>query len=152
MEEFNIKVSNQTQQNNIFKIYFLCMAPILGLFIYQQKYPIIQLEKNTELILIMAIFIIPSLFLALKLKSQTSAENVSFNQKTILTKLQGPINIDEITVIKSPKDSDWDKDSLKIKLKNGEKIIFSPIVKQFNNKKNKIAFENFFNKFENTLN
>ena len=151
MGKFKISVSNQTQKNRLIKFYFLCTTPFFALIFYQQNYPFIKLEKNTELILIAIITIVPSLFLWKSIRKQSSIEYVSFSPKTILTKFMGPINLDEIANYKSPKNSSWYTETIKINLKNGTKVIFSPVIKQFNNKKNKIEFENFLAEFNNSM-
>ena len=143
MENFKIKVSNETKKRRIFNLFTFIGAPCLMLMFYFQDIIFNGLEDNTKNYLTLTLFFIAILTLGLQLRKYSSDENVSVDKDEIITSLLGKIKKHDIDHIKLPLEKSWNKDIVEIKLKNGSNILFSPIIKQFRNKKNILEFEKF---------
>jgi len=151
MQTFKITVTNNSEQQKLFKLFLLVVLPFLVLVIYHQYFPLLNLNKNLETIIELTFVGLLSLILTLQLRKQKSEEDVSFSKNEILTELVGTIKLIDISNYKSPSNSSWYQGMIRIRLSNGNDIIFSPIITQFGNKKNKAEFEKFNLIFESLI-
>ena len=148
MTTYKINITNQKQQKIYIRNFFFVMLPLFILVFLNQKYSFIKNEGNILLIGTIVVFTLPSLVVGYKLKLNQSDEDIAVNHDMITTKFFGIIKFADISKVHFSKEEDVKIEYLKLKLNDGKEIVFSPLSRQFNNKKHQDVFNDFLRGFK----